>query len=234
MPILPEYNPTIFVASIGGSTLFSEPKTLSPFARNHLPDLIREHLSQSHTLVAIIGGGPEARARMATAQTKKENISQHELDEIGILVTKKNAQFVADWLRNDFDIRVQIFIFKQLLSPGVVYLGYGTEPGHNTDYVAVQAALEAKQSVLLNISNQPGLLESIDGRMTDIVIPRISWSQYLQLAPTHYAGIQHPFPKEAATLAMENGMTVVILGSDIGNIKQCIRGEEFIGTVIHP
>ncbi len=234
MPKLVEYDPRILIASIGGSSLFSEAKTLSPFARDHLADFIREQLRHERVLVAVVGGGPEARVRMAAARAKHQNISSAQLDEIGIQVTRKNAAFIADWLKNDMDIRVQMFTFKQSIQSGIIYLGYGTEPGHNTDYVAVQAAMEAGQKILLNISNQPGLFRVSDGTTTDEVIPDITWGEYLRIAPTHYAGIQHPFPKEAAQLAMENEMTVILLGSVMDNIRRCISGEEFIGTVIHP
>ena len=127
-----------------------------------------------------------------------------------------------------------MYTYKQPLQKGTIYLCHGTEPGHNTDYVAVQAALEAGQKVLLNISNRPGLFRVTGEIMTEEVISEISWHEYLRIAPSHYAGIQHPFPKEAAELAMGNSMTVVLLGSDIQNLRRYINGEEFVGTILHP
>ena len=111
----------------------------------------------------------------------------------------------------------------------------GTEAGHTTDHVAVEAAKIFFVSKVFILSNTDGFLR-VDqgGALTDEVIPEVNLSHYLENALFHKPGIHTPLDRPAAELALQSGITVVLLGRNLDNVRECIKGRQFIGTIFYP
>jgi uridylate kinase len=223
------------IASIGGAVF--RPERINVDFTHDLLAFLQEQTKNNRTILAVIGGGGVARNAIEDARALGVT-HQPSLDRIGILVTQENALLLAKIIEaKSQNISVRLYEFGDILRKGVIYLRGGTQPGHTTDYVAVQIAAEANQCVLLNISSPKGLYrkKEVGALDPEQIIERISWNEYLAMFPGNHApGINIPFDREAAKLAQTNDMTVVLMGPDFDNINRFLSGQEFTGTVIHP
>lgn len=222
-------------ASIGGAVF--RPDRINVAFTNDLLTFFQEQTKNDKTILAVIGGGGVARNAIEDARALGVT-HKPSLDRIGILVTQENALLLAKIIEaKAHSMQVHLYEFGDIPRKGVVYLRGGTRPGHTTDYVAVQIATETKQCILLNISSLKGLYKRKDDGSLDPeqIIEHISWEEYLAMFPKDHApGINIPFDREAAKLAQANDMMVVLMGPDFDNINRFLRGEEFIGTIVHP
>lgn len=224
----------ILTASIGGA-VFRPNRINVDFTRDLLA-FLHEQTKNDRTILAVIGGGGVARNAIEDARTLGVT-HQPSLDRIGILVTQENALLLAKIIEAEaHSMQVHLYEFGDILRKGVIYLRGGTRPGHTTDRVAVEAAVEAKQCILLNISSTKGLYKRKEDGSLDPnqIIEHISWEEYLAMFPgDHAPGINIPFDREAAKLAQANNMMVVLTGPDFDNIRHLLAGEEFTGTIVH-
>ncbi len=181
MPRLEKWQPKdlpIISTSIGGSALFDNYQEFNRPTLDQLLNFFRHELFIDHTIIAVIGGGPEARRRMDKAKTETPGITDDALDHIGIQVTKENSLLLAEVL-SESKYKYYLHDFGAHLEPGTIYVRGGTKPGHTTDYVAIQAARDAGQKVALNISKSIGLhpMKSDGQPNLGRFIPEITWAK---------------------------------------------------------
>lgn len=232
MPQLFERTPDTIATSIGGSTIYGAEGIATHFI-TELSCFLQEQVSAGRTVVAAVGGGDIARS-YRDALIALGITGTPPLDRLGIKVTQVNAEFLFIAF-NGLDMNVQLRRPGDHMRRGVIYLMSGTVYGQTTDKIAVEAALEADVNVVFNISTSP-LHPVIDGHIDYAnVIEDMTWDEFLQMAPKDHApGMHFPFDPNAAQLARDNGITVVLLGTDLDNARQCLDGENFVGTIIHP
>lgn len=223
----------IITASIGGSVF--RPDRINVDFTHDLLAFLEEQTNDGKTILAVIGGGGVARNAIEDARALGVT-HKPSLDRIGILVTRENALILAKIIEAETqNVPVHLYEFGDLTRTGIVYLRGGTQPGHTTDYVAVQLASEANQCILLNISSTKGLYgKREDGTLDpELVIEHISWDNYLAMFPgDHAPGINIPFDREAAKLAQTHNIMVILVGPDFDNINNLLQGKEFTGTII--
>lgn len=233
MPKLVEQDPNpIIVASVGGS-IFRPSRVNLEFTRGFI-DFCKEKLDQGYSIIAIVGGGGIARDAIEDAKSLGVSHSKA-LDSIGISVTRDNA-FLLEKILQAHDLNVHIYKSGDVIVPKSVFVRGGTEPGHTTDLVTIQAAIDAGVSRILNIGMIPGLHPINEaGFDKSSVIADLSWNQYLEMFPQeHKPGVNIPFDTKAAMLAKEHNITVVLIGAEFDNINKYLSAQEFVGTVIHP
>lgn len=241
MPQLKELErnyPETIVASVGGSALFSQENPVhmdSGFVAD-FREFCREQLNDNRAVIAVVGGGALARIRIADAKAcgvRNKKI----LDRIGIRITRANAGLVSDILAEN-GVPVKIHSFYQPTETGTVYLRGGDRVGHTSDYTTVQITEREGVSILLNIGAKPGLYPSAaDGGFDESLplIKELTFDTYLALFPEdHEPGENVPFERAAAVRAKQAKITVILLGPDFGNIRKCLAGEEFTGTILRP
>jgi uridylate kinase len=108
--------------------------------------------------------------------------------------------------------------------------------------VAVQVALEVFQASVFNVSDTQGVHpKKRNGELNyQIIIPSLTWKEYRTMIPKRFtSGMHVPFDPHASQLAEENQMTAILIGGKnpkeiFANIRQCLSGENFVGTVIRP
>lgn len=219
--------------SVGGSTLFSEGEWNNSYV-DALGTFFQEQLAQRKTVIAIIGGGSLARQRIESARKSGVTCPQL-LDVVGIIATLENAvQFAQQ--QHKRGVSVEFYTPKAQLKSGALFVGGGSEPDHTTDFVAVEAAHKAGETVMLNIS-VAGVIHPMTDGIPDVtrILEEMTWEEYIRdIAKEHEPGLSSPLDQPAAEYAREQGMTVIFVGPDIHNIEQCLRGEQFIGTIVHP
>lgn len=234
----------ILTASVGGSILFRAPNALEKFFgkkevwnKKYVAKLcafFKKRIDDEQTVIAIVGGGKPARRQIETAKRAGLD-NQFALDNIGIAVTIQNAIRLRGSLANN-NINVQYYSPSLELQSGTIYVGYGDKPLHTTDYVAVEAAHKAGQKIMINISVAGVIHPMMKGKPDEnATLQELTWDNYIStIAHAHEAGLSSPLDLPAAEFARVHDMTVVFVGPDIDNIAQCLRGEEFIGTIVHP
>lgn len=235
-----------FVTSLGGSVLFGEFKdceanSLIEFDEVFVPAII-EFLNslaqQEFSTAVIVGGGGVARARMEDIRKfgGDHDGSDIQLDFIGIEVSDVNATSLLSVLLRHGMPGAKLKRKQKEFKPGQIYVRGGTEPGRTTDFVAVETAIKMGSSVVVNISNTPGLHPVLeDGELDKSkIIEKLPLQEYLDnFSVEHKPGVNTPFDSKAAQLALDNGITVILVGSDLENIKKLQAGEEFSGTVLN-
>ncbi|OGG08853.1 hypothetical protein A2154_02135 [Candidatus Gottesmanbacteria bacterium RBG_16_43_7] len=224
----------IQVYSLGGSTLFPKDQPgLNINFFNRLRPFLEEQAHQDRAVIAFIGGGQIARDRQEAARAVGV-VNQTSIDKFGIFITRHNALFIKDLLA-ELGLNTRAYKYQQV-KPGIIYLRGGTDPGHTTDYGAVDAARQNNIKYVFNISNTPGVHPfRPDGSYDDsIIVPDMTYDNLIPHLAEHTPGHNAPIDKPAAILARDNGIIYVSLGMDMTNLAACLCGEEFVGTILYP
>lgn len=220
------------VISLGG--LLIAPDDIDIDFLRDFKSLILSHIAQGKKFVIITGGGKIAR-RYQTAAKRLADVSNEDLDWIGIASLKLNAELLrvifADCARDKVISNLSDhFDFEK-----PVVIGSAFEPGHSTDYDAVLAAKTIGAKKVINLSNIDYVYDS-DPKVTPNAkkIERISWADYRKVIPPKWiSGLNYPFDPTASEMAQKENMQVIIMnGKPIDNLAKCLNGEDFAGTKI--
>ena len=239
-------------ASIGGSMV--RPDRLNQLFIDKLIDFSASLINQGITTIYMVGGGGDAKKAIADLRYRKVD-DESGLDEVGIKITEVNAQMltlalskknIPVTLIDRQEARERGAIFKcGDPKPGCVYVCPGINPGYSSDTVTVNAAIEACQAFVYNVSNTPGVypVRDLFGQKLlnrSSVIERLTWSEFKHLIPKKFkAGGKYPFDPVAADLAQSKGITAILIGGNgynrlFSNFQRSLKGEQFLGTIIGP
>lgn len=190
-------------------------------------------LVDDYQFILVVGGGAPARRLQAEAKQKDPDISQDQLDWVGIKATKENAHHVQQYIGDQADLIENIDQLPALSK--IITISGGWKPGWTTDYVAVHLANHYNIDTIINLSN-------IDYVYTDDPktnpkakpLENLSWTDLSGIVgDKHQPGMNTPFDPQASQLAEKNGKIVVMLnGHKFDNIKEYLAGGQFIGTII--
>ncbi|HXW66722.1 MAG TPA: UMP kinase [Thermoplasmata archaeon] len=220
------------VVSIGGSVLFTGHGDRE--YQTALAGLLRR-LGAEFPIVATTGGGRTARVYIGLG--RELGLTEVELDEIGIEVTRLHARLLAACIGPPTPAHPPASIAQavhELARASPVILG-GTEPGHTTDGVAALVAARLRASRLVNATDVDGLYER-DPRQdrTATRIDRLSWPEFrerVHAATSGAAGQNFLFDRLGAdTLARANIPLWIVDGRDLGNLEAALRGRAFVGS----
>ena len=199
--------------------------------------LIRELLEkdEKQRYIFVVGGGGPARSWQKAYKNICSIVNDEQLDWIGIMATRLNAQLVravmGEWCIQDVatdPTRVEPLI-------GRVLVASGWKPGFSTDYDAVLLAERFHAGSVINLSN----IEQVytDDPKTNPEakpIEKISWQDFCRMVGDEWTpGKNVPFDPVASRHAAKIGLKVIFAaGKNLENLKKILTGEEFIGTVI--
>ncbi|MCI4339226.1 MAG: UMP kinase [Thermoplasmata archaeon] len=232
MPVHAPSNPRAVVVSIGGSVLLTGADDHAYVGR--LARLLRD-VGRSTPLVVTTGGGRTARDYIRLG--RELGLTEVELDEIGIEVTRLHARLLAASVGAPTPAHPPTTIalaVHELHRSSPVILG-GTEPGHTTDGVAALIAVRLRAARLVNATDVDGLYDA-DPRTHPAAcrIPRIRWSEFrgkVHQATSGEAGQNFLFDRLGAdSLARANIPLSIVDGRDLPNLARAIRGRKFVGT----
>ncbi len=225
------------VLSVGGSVLMTGEGD-ADYLRA-LAELVRR-IGTERTLVVTTGGGRVAREYIRLARTL--GLTEIELDEIGIDVTRLHARLLAGLVGPPCPAHPPTNLAEAVrdahrVSP--VVLG-GTEPGHTTDGVAALLAVRLRASCLVNATRVRGVYESDPARDPGARrIDRMEWGPFRRMVREAVgagtAGQEFLFDALGAeSLARARIPLRVVHGRDLANLERALRGEPFDGTRIDP
>lgn len=208
-----------------------------------LIELCKELSKKDYSLVMITGGGARARQRVRDLRARGvENAEQ--LDHAAIAITQANAVALRSLFEsNHLEARFFHETFRgrnnKKAKKGLIYVDGGSTPGHTTDFVTVEAALRVGADVLVNIGRTPGLYPfTKEGKPdTSWIVPSLRIKDYLRMFPSdveHTPAESLPFDRPGAKLADRSGVTVILVGGNLNNLRRLTAGEPFIGTILTP
>lgn len=220
---------------IGGSVL--APAEPEPGFLLKVAERLQEW-SRDRQLFVVVGGG--APARRAITAARAVGVAEESLDRIGIQATRLNAQVLACVLRKigaDANLEIPHSVHQALrlaTQHPIVVMG-GTEPGHSTDYVAVQLAVEGGCARFVNATNVNGVYTSDPAQHKDAKHkPELSFEEMLQIIEEREwtaAGAPGVIDGPSTVLIATKGVpTFICDGRDLDNLGRAVAGEKFHGT----
>jgi uridylate kinase len=224
--------PSPVVLSMGGSVLFGE-STSEEFLKR-IADLLRE-VGEAIPLAVTVGGGKTAREYIRLG--RRAGLSEIELDELGIDVTRIHARLLASLVGPPAPSQpptTLVAAVHELLRGSPVILG-GTEPGHTTDGVAAMLAVRLRASRMVNATRVDGLYEQDPASHPDAKrIDRMDWAQFhgvVQRSARREAGQEFLFDSLGAdSLARARIPLAIVNGRDLENLREALLGRPYHGT----
>jgi uridylate kinase len=224
------------VVSIGGSVLITGQDDRAYL--EGLAELLRR-IGRAQTLVVTTGGGRTAREYIQLG--RQLGLTEIELDEIGIDVTRLHARLLAGRVGPPTPSHPPTSIREAVdaahrVSP--VVLG-GTEPGHTTDGVAALLAVRLRSTRLINATDVNGIYDadprSVPGARR---IETLSWAAFrdmIHASTSGKAGQRFLFDRLGAEQLARAGIPLCILdGRDLPNLESAILGRPFSGSRVEP
>lgn len=225
----PKQIPTL-VISLGGSLICPDNPDIEYL--QSFKSIVRR-LTRTHKIIIITGGGRVCREYQDAS--RQFTTDPTEIDWIGIISTRLNAQLVAALLgyRNPVVTDPR----KPLHFSGNIIVAGGWKPGFSSDMDAVLLGKKCNAGLIFNLTNQDHVYTS-DPRKNAHAKPlqTITWKEYLHLIGTTWTpGLSTPFDPVASREAQRNRMTVhIIHGKRCNDIIKAINGKPFTGTTISP
>jgi uridylate kinase len=222
------------VVSMGGSVLVTGDQD-----DKFLPALagLFHRIAHEIPLVITTGGGRAARDYIRLGRAL--GLTETELDELGIDVSRLNARLLAAVIGPPCPAHPPTSLaeaVREVHRSPIVVLG-GTEPGHTTDGVAGLLAERLRASRLVNATRVPGLFER-DPRKDPTAkrIDRLDYAAFRKMVDASVsgtAGQQFVFDRLGLeSLARAQIPLRIVQGRDLANLELAIRGEDFDGTEI--
>lgn len=220
---------------IGGSIL--APQELSPDFLGQVADRLRDW-SKEVQLFVVVGGGSPARRHIEAARAT--GVSEGDLDRIGIQATRLNAQTLACVLRKrgaNANLEIPVTTAQALrlgTQHDIIVMG-GTVPGHSTDYVAVELAVEGKCERFVNATNVDGVYTRDPNKHKDAKFkPELSFDDLLGIIEEREwstAGAAGVLDGPSTVLVASKGVpTCIVHGRDLDNLGKAVLGQAFHGT----
>jgi uridylate kinase len=220
------------VISLGGSILI--PALEKNRIKEYVPVLAE--IAAHHRLFVVVGGGGEARRYITAARNL--GIDEGTSDEIGILITRLNANLLIAALGEKAYPKVaesHAEAKKFAESDKIVVMG-GITPGQTTDAVAAVLAERVGASVFINVTSVDGIY-SADPKKDKKA------QRFETLTPEHLlqivggtsltAGSNTVLDIVAARVVERSRIPLVVLdGNNPENLSRAIRTGEFSGTVV--
>jgi uridylate kinase len=232
----PRAGPAPVVLSVGGSLLRSGDPARDATYFDALARLLAR-LARRAPLLVTTGGGRPAREYIDLG--RRLGLTEVELDELGIEVTRLHARLLAARLGAPVPAHPPASLREAVAALSharVVVLG-GTEPGHTTDGVAALLAARVRASRLVNATDVDGVYE-LDPRREPSARrhPELTWAQFralLDRGAPGTAGQNFPFDRLGVETLARAGIPLrVVDGHDLGNLAAALEGRGFQGTTV--
>lgn len=221
------------VLSVGGSIIIPKTEFNIPFLKK-FKKMITKRIEQGERFIMVIGGGATCRTYQQAAKSVTE-LSDEDLDWIGIHTTIYNAQFVRFLFKDIAYEKVVTNPTKKVLTDKPLIIAAGWKPGCSTDKDAVLLAKTYKAKEVYNLSNIDYVFDKDPNKFDDAKkIKNITWPKFQEIVGTTWdPGLSAPFDPIASLLADKLQLKVSILkGTDLPTVSKALSGENFTGTVI--
>jgi uridylate kinase len=220
------------VLSLGGSVFLTGTGDRPYLAA--LADLL-SRMGKKFPLVVTTGGGRTARAYIHLGRALE--LTEVELDEIGIEVTRLHARLLAARIGPPCPARPPTTVadaVHELRHASPVVLG-GTEPGHTTDGVAALIAARIRAARFVNATNVDGIYDRDPNQHPEARrVESMTWARFTEMVhagTSTEAGQNFFFDRlGAAMLSRAKIPLLVVNGRDLANLEAALVGRPFRGS----
>jgi len=229
-------NDETYVLSLGGSLVVPKTGIDTQFLKE-FNTFIRHQVSVKKRRFFIVVGGGETAGRFINAgkETLGYELTNEDLDWLGIHSTRLNAQLVRTIFRDIADPRVikHYEIILKIDQPIAVAAGW--KPGWSTDFCAVTLSDDYNIKDVINLSNIDKVYDK-DPKIDPTAKPidTISWKDYRKMVgDTWTPRMNVPFDPIASKLAEQLAIRVKVLnGKNLENLGLALDNKPFVGTTI--
>lgn len=218
------------VVSLGGSVLLAE--DIDVYFIQHLSELL-SRLSTKYRLYIIVGGGRIARAYIDRGRSL--GFTEDQLDQLGIAITRVNAQFLSMMLPRANKIIPELTSAAVPLQDSIVLMG-GTSPGHSTDMVGAELAERVGAGRLIIATNVDGVFDKDPNKYSDAKqLSSVHIDELLTIYGSAWdtAGKNTVIDGPALNLIKRIKLrTLVVNGLRLRELEKAIINESFDGTTI--
>lgn len=222
------------IIALGGSIICPRPEKINVGFLKKFRKLILKHLKKGRKFVIIAGGGKLARNYQKTA-SKIIKIPNADIDWIGIHSTRLNAHLLRTiFFKNAYPAVIDN-PHKPIKKNPPLIIASGSRPGWSTDCVAVLLAKRFQARSLIVASSISYVYDKDHLKYKNAQkIKEIKWRDYRKLIPKKWIpGTGAPVDPVAAKEAQKISLRAVILkGTDLKNLENCLDDKKFKGTVI--
>lgn len=223
------------ILSLGGSLVVPNGGIDTKFLKE-FNSFIRRHITNGRRFFIIVGGGGTCRHYQEASRIIDPNVTDEDVDWVGIHTTRANAHLVRTIFRDIARPRVfDCYDRTEDLGDYPVLIGAGWKPGWSTDYDATYLCKNYGARTVINLSNIKKVYDKDPNKYKDAKpLDTISWKEFRsKFGDTWKPGMNAPFDPIAAQLADDLGITVIVLdGRDLENLDKAIEGKPFVGTTI--
>lgn len=196
---------------------------------------IRAKINQGFRFFIVVGGGATARHYIDEVKKVVGDITDWDLDFLGIHATRLNAHLLRTIFQDIAHPRIIANYDKKisnLRQPVVIAAGW--KPGFSTDYCAVTLSRDYDANVIVNMSNITQVYNCDPNKFPDAKpLNKVSWDEFTKLVGNKWnPGSNLPFDPVATKLAKDLGNSVYVIGKDLANLDKVLNGQDFVGTVI--
>ena len=223
----------VFVISLGGSLIIPDKVDIS-FLKKFRKTLRQNY--KSHEFVIVCGGGSVARKYIEAIS--RETNSKKAISEAGIRATRMNALLVMqifgkeanDTLPKDMqDIKNNLEKNRVAICGALRYT-----PNSTSDSTSAKLAHFLKTE-FINITNVSGLYTSNPKENKNAkLISNISWKNFKKIAHKikFKAGQHFVLDQQASTIIQKHKIPTYIIGPNLNNLSNILKGKKFTGTFI--
>ncbi len=218
------------VISIGGSVLFSDEVDEDFFIKlnSFLQDIIKKY-----KIYLVVGGGK--KARKVIKKGREQGLSEEELDQIGIDVTRENAESLSDRVENSNMAIPESTDDAKAMPEQIIVMG-GTTPGHSTDMVGAELAEKTQSSKLIIATNVDGVYDKDPNKCSDAKkYDEITIDELIKQQGTEWKTAGKNTVIDGPALAIIHKAkipTFVLNGKYLDDLEKAITDQKFNGTII--
>ena len=219
------------VLSLGGSIIV--PNKPDPIFLKQFKDFIEKNI-ESYRFVIVCGGGKTC-TYYNNALKQICEVDELTLDRLGIMTTKLNAVLVKSMFGDLCYSSVVSDPCLEFETGKNIIICSGWKPGNSTDYIAVKLAEKFDVKRIFNLSNIDYVYDKDPNKHRNAKkINTIKWHEYRKLISSEWIPrLNTPFDPIASKQAEKLNLEVVIVnGTKLQNLENCINNKQFQGTII--
>jgi len=223
----------VIVLSLGGSLIIPEDidvKYLKEFKKTILSN------TKNYKFIIVCGGGSIARKYISAL--KEAGIDEKLQGLSGISATRMNARFMNYFfnLNPEYGIPHTMSLLKRYISKyDVIFCGaLEYKPNQTSDSTSAQIAKSFKTS-FINLTDVSGLHNKNPKEFKDAkFIPEISWKGFDEIVnKLKFKPGQHfVLDQSASKIIMKYKIPTYILGKDMNQLDNLLKGKKYKGTII--
>ena len=219
------------ILSLGGSLIVPD-KVDASFLKK-FRKMILAFVKKKCRFVIYCGGGKLARNYQDAVDkiTKSKPVDK---DWLGIYATRLNALLLQRIFQPYAEAQVVVDPTGHVSFTKRILVAAGWKPGWSTDYDAVLLARNLKITTLINMTNVDYVYDKNPKKFRNAEpMKDLTWKRFRKLVGNAWKpGLNMPFDPIAAKAAEKNKLKVVVLGKNLANLENFLKGKEFKGTVI--